>query len=437
MNVEIPPAQDAPNHILNALNDDCVQLILRKLENLLDYLSAAETCVQFQENAKLIFRTKFKEIRINEFSRFSNTVTLDRVESLFKIFGDAVMSIYFDTQAMDEKRGKKIQKMIAAYCGKTLKILKIRSDNKVIDLNTLSPFMALKELRLEKTNIRDISHQTQLKRLYVSEFEANTSNFDWLIQSFPKLEMVTFWSLRHLHHYQLIGFLEWNPQLKYLSVEFCYGVKSQFIENIAKFTPNLEKLCIWYQSNHSLNAISDLRNLKFLSISSSREFPINELLDSLNENMVQIETLVLGHTYMFISKSKITQLKSLENLSLTIFKSKELVHFVRNLPKLQRIAIKVCTTAITLNEIAEALQHANHLSMLMIETKEIKLNLLEYNSILALAKLAGAKVTIHTREKYSTINVPRDLFYQNQKWLHIDIGRIPLTLWKDETFKPN
>lgn len=431
MNVQIPPAQDSPKHILNALNDDCIQLILRQLKNVLDFLSAAETCVRLQENAKLIFRTQFKQIRIDDFSRLSNTVTVDRVASFLNIFGHLITGIDFDRQAMGKKLGKNIQNMIAEYCGKTLKIFKIRSDNKVVDLNTRSPFESLEELHLDCTNIQNFVHQTQLKSLYVSEFRTNRTNFDWLIQAFPKLKIVTFWSLHRLQHNQLIGFLESNPQLQSLNVEFCYDVWSQFIEHIDKFTPNLEKLCFWYNSNHSLNAISNLRNLKFLSISSSREFPINELIDSLNENMVQIETLILGHA-KFISDSKISQLKSLKKLSLTIFKSETLVHLVQNLPQLQKIAIKVCTTTINLNDIKEALQYGEHLSLLMVETEETKIDFIEYTSILTLAKLACAKVMIHTRQRYTIINIRRDLFEPNRKWLDIDLGSIPLTIWKDE-----
>lgn len=45
------PAQDSLKHLLNILNDDCIQEILRKLTNASDFLNAAKTCQRFQVNA--------------------------------------------------------------------------------------------------------------------------------------------------------------------------------------------------------------------------------------------------------------------------------------------------------------------------------------------------------------------------------------------------
>lgn len=51
--MELPPAQDSPQHILNMLNDDCIEHILHSLKNAKDYLSAAQTCVRFQYASKM------------------------------------------------------------------------------------------------------------------------------------------------------------------------------------------------------------------------------------------------------------------------------------------------------------------------------------------------------------------------------------------------
>lgn len=65
------PAQDSPKHILNALNDYCIQIILRKLTNPSDFVRAAETCYRFQANAlecfpcdfgKLTFQLRMKQL---------------------------------------------------------------------------------------------------------------------------------------------------------------------------------------------------------------------------------------------------------------------------------------------------------------------------------------------------------------------------------------
>lgn len=55
--IALPPPQDSPKHILNALNDKCIQQIFSYLISggILDFFSAAEVCKKFQENAKACF----------------------------------------------------------------------------------------------------------------------------------------------------------------------------------------------------------------------------------------------------------------------------------------------------------------------------------------------------------------------------------------------
>lgn len=46
----VSPHQASSKHILNALDNDCIQEILRRLNNFEDALNIAETCVKFQTN---------------------------------------------------------------------------------------------------------------------------------------------------------------------------------------------------------------------------------------------------------------------------------------------------------------------------------------------------------------------------------------------------
>lgn len=47
-----PPAQDAPNHILNALNSDCLQECFRRLPTHADFLNVASVYNKFRANAR-------------------------------------------------------------------------------------------------------------------------------------------------------------------------------------------------------------------------------------------------------------------------------------------------------------------------------------------------------------------------------------------------
>lgn len=62
--MQIPAAEGSTRHILNVLNDDCIQAILRKLPNINDYLNAVEVCSRFRYNAGGGLPSSLKKLRI-------------------------------------------------------------------------------------------------------------------------------------------------------------------------------------------------------------------------------------------------------------------------------------------------------------------------------------------------------------------------------------
>lgn len=60
IDIDTPPAQDSPKNILNILNNDCLQAIFRKVDNMRDIYSVAHVCVRFQQNA--IECSTFREV---------------------------------------------------------------------------------------------------------------------------------------------------------------------------------------------------------------------------------------------------------------------------------------------------------------------------------------------------------------------------------------
>lgn len=327
MNIEIPPAQDSPKHILNVLNDDCIQSIFLQMENIRYFLSAAETCIRFQENAKLAFRNHYKKIRIGTLHVYISehkrrTITLDRVQSFLSIFGHLIEELEFNRIAADQRLGDDVQNLIADYCGKTLKTFKLVSSyNSHINFSTRSPFKALEELKISDVNIYNFNYHSQLRRLKVSG--SHTTELKWLIQSFPKLEMVNFSLLHQLQHNQAIRFLKLNPQLKSLTIDICKQIPQQVFENISSHTPNLEKLDFRGKSlnqNEPLIHISNLWYLNSLRIRLKDEIPAEILIDSLIENNVPIEILeIISELYdSTYSKLNVRQLKQLKKLKKTV-----------------------------------------------------------------------------------------------------------------------
>ncbi|XP_055297574.1 uncharacterized protein LOC129566062 [Sitodiplosis mosellana] len=423
--VEMPPAQDSPKHILNALNDDCIQSIFRQMDCVRDFLSAAETCRGFQENAKLTFRTKYRKIRVGELynkSDNTNTVTVNRLPSLLNIFGHLIVNIYFDGEELHND----IQNMIADHCGKTLRTFKICSSN-VVNFNTRSPFQALAELEILDTNIRNFECTSQLRRLVIW---GRVSDWEWLIQPFPQLEIVTLYVVHELRFDQAVEFLKLNPQLKSLYIRLCKQITPQIYENIANLTPNLEKLFVHlHSSSPSLNEhmlhIGKLQNLRSLAITARVIIPVGRLIECLIENKVLIEFLGILNDYTQFSTSKlnILELKQLKKLCITQMSDETLLEYVKHLPALEEMIcvkqdnIRSISPKISLAGIKKALKYGEHLSALSVDTKDMTIDSDDFKSVLSLAKQNRVKVTIVIEN--GTINVPNELLEANRKWLDV------------------
>lgn len=425
MGIETPAALDSPKHILNALNDDCIQSIFRQMDNVRDFLSAAETCVRFQENAKLTFRTRYKKIRVGELHKHgdnSNILTLNRLQSLLSIFGPLIVELYFDGDIHNE-----IQNMIADYCGKTLTSFKILSSN-VVDFNTRSPFKALAELEIIDANIRNFECRSELRRLMVW---GRMTDCNWMIQPFPQLESVTLYVVHQLRLDQAVEFLKLNPQLRSLHIRLCKQITPHIYDSIVDHVPNLEKLYFHlHDSTPSLNErmlnVSKLQNLKSLAISSRANIPVGKLIDSLIENNVPVEVLgiLIDFTYFSMAKLNISEMKQLKKLCATQMSDETLVHYVKRLPALEEMIcvkqdnVRNISPKITVAGIKRALLCGEHLSILSIDTNNMTIDLDDFKSILDLAKKNRVKVTIIIEN--GKINVPAELMKANRKWLDVN-----------------
>lgn len=188
-----------------------------------------------------------------------------------------------------------------------------------------------------------------------------------------------------------------NPQLKELTIYGCLQITSLLWENIANFTPNLEKLSFESSFGMLIAHISNFRKLKSLIVKSISEVLSIDLIDALIENNVPLEELGMLGKYPLTNALNVPRLKLLKKLCLLQMTEEKLIEYVKALPALKHmIALK--SPGITVNGIIEALQHGKELSLLVVDTKQFVLDLNGYNSILNLAK--GRQVY-----KYSSIYI--------------------------------
>lgn len=417
-----PPALDSPKHILNILNNDCVQEILRQLKSIRDYLNAAEICTRFQENTIECFPFGFRSIRINDADEGPQTLPLERVSSFLSIFGHLVHSLRWEF-TFDRNQDDKILNMISKYCGKNLLELIIYGHDLNFDTNT--KFSALEKLELYDSTISNFASLSQLKSLKFAFIKIKQC--DWLAQEFPQLEEAKFNAFHKLRDDMLLEFLRLNPQLQSLQLHCCRHITPNVFMDIGNHTPNLVNLCIDPRKgqqktfDESVIHLSALRRLKCLRIECPK-FSGRALIDALAENNVPIEDLtVLNNRFDHNNQvlrdlsQSVSKLKTLKKLTLSFIFDEMLLNIVQQLPHIEEIHI-VNSSDVTPQAIRETLKVAK-LKVLSIRFHEFSMDFDDYTSILA---QANGHVHIEIFYEDGIIDVADDLLKANATWIRIE-----------------
>lgn len=423
-----PPEQHSPAHILNALNDDCIQAILRKLTNVEDFLSAAKTCTRFQENAKQGYPPHFKAIDIGTDTykwRKRFLLQLKHASSFINIFGHLVRSLTFLVDRHNEyAEWDDAFKMIANCCGESLSELFIDCCDFFDNLGTLAQLNALEKLSIINVSVNNFRLPANLKALTLWHVEC-TEDFKWHTQDCPKLEKVEF--LRtNLRDDTLIQFQTLNPQLQRMSVQYCSNVTLSVLFNIGNRTPNLASLEVTMEPNNiqeykeSVVHLSKLKNLKCLTVNCS-DFPATILIDSLAENVVAIEELRISGNPSELEGCvtglvKLKQLKKLIFYELVYMSAKMLIKIAKELPALEEMSVNCID--IGADGIKTVLEHGKHLTMLSVRLINMNIDSHIYRSILALIE---GRVKLHLFAENGYIDVDENILKKNKKWLFMSI----------------
>lgn len=422
MDINIPPAQDSPKNILNALNDDCLQAVLTKLTETNDTYNVSKVCRRFQENAAICYSPKQNTVRINDLLLSGHSIIPD-VFDFLNIFGHQIRSLQLSTLSnTDPKADESLIAMIARFCGETLNELKIYHCD-YLNLSTKSQFIKIETLILNESSITNLSAHPYLfftiKNLTLRYYRRNCDQF---IKHFRNLEEAEFSFVYKLTDKMLIEFLILNPQLKVLNLNNCRKISSSVFRNIGTYVPNLKSLNfeIYFRKQglqsifNDVEYLAQLRNLKQLSIVS--QLSVKKLIDALVENKTAIEVLHISTDTSDLGES-IPNLKTIKNLTITSISDDMLVDFVKNLPELESLESE--SENITPSGIKKALEYGKRLKNLTFHlTKEINLNFEEYKAILAMAK---NRVAIQICYEIGEIDVPTDVLNANSDWLSIGL----------------
>lgn len=371
------PEQNSPMHILNKLNDDCIEHIFRKLHfSTLNVV--ARVCIRFNQIAKNVFELKYQSQRINILDlEWNREPTLVKIENFLSEFGATISSLSFAYTSVYEYESDRLYcgiikdanvqlKMINKYC-KHLNELEFNFadivDQTLYECRTL--FKRLIRLRMESVGngaIFDILAVCgELETLYV-HIEYAGQTFDLPKIALPKLVAVRFlWMPKGGNptpcptlYAGIVRFLELNTKLKILQIA---------------------------EDFHSvMDVISRLGELNKFRINFIR--PVQTFVEKVNANNmhdVNFE-LDIGHQITRIQDiNHYSMLRNVTVFSLAVssyypphrINNDYLEFFLKSLPHIQCLHLKLSEPN-NLDEISTSkvivikkiLQHANHLRKL-------------------------------------------------------------------------
>lgn len=419
IDINIAPSQGSLQHILYALDDFCIQEILRRLNNINDFLSAAEVCTRFQENAKACIPKRFKEIEICESQ--INTIPVKRMQSFLNIFGHLIESIkWFGLMKFDKIQDQNLFDMFEERCGKTLRTFRIWGHN--VDFKN-KKFQVLERFDLCSAGLHNFNLNSQLKRLFLKE--VTVDHLNWLTQEFPKLEDATFKCIGGVTNELLTEFLTRNPQIRKLYLKsYNAQMTPSIFQQISNNASHLEQLIFvdrFRPQNNELDPMPGLHRLKNLFIwyderkIRSRRISIRKLIDSFVENEVPIEKLSFRGVDSDSLKN-LAKLKLIETLDLTNIPEFMLLNFVSNRPNLRTLAAD--KGFYTLQGIKDILRCGQNLTILQIRwlKRETILDVDAYNSILELTSNQLVRFDLHF---IGNISVPEEVLEANRKRVHV------------------
>lgn len=419
------PMQDSSMHILNVLNNDCIQEFLRKFTDTSDYLSAAETCQLFQANALQCYPSNFERLCLsveNESDAKYPVLPLRHASNFLKLFGHLICFLelmsYFEVGTIN---------MIAKNCSETLTAMTIRGHENIRDnFQSFKHFKVLKFLDICSITMDNVELPENLQWIIFSNIKVQ-ENFQCIMKQFPKLKSVNFQYI-DISDTALNAFIMLNPQIEIINLFQCPNISHSAIDIISNCLSNLMELAIDLRDitltideyKEMVMHWGQLQQLKILSLHFKFDYiyPLDILINWLVTNAPAIETLELYMLHNNFKKAvpgllQLFQLKILCLYSIRNDNDSDIVELVKAAPALEQI--RYWCNSISISDIINILKYNNgHLIKLKISISKIDIDLSDYNMILAMIK-EHLEVEIAIFKG----NIDENIFEQNMQQLKV------------------
>lgn len=426
-----PPTQDSPQHILNVLNDDCIDEIFLRLNNLKDFLSVSQACQKFVESAKRTFPTQFKCVEINQFVNFRNrreheNLPYERVHNFFTTFGSLTKSIAFSSTSY-QQRDDFIFETITNFCSGTLQEFNIVNYNPNFERRN---FSALEKLDLCYASPKNFTSYSMLKVLSICQ-STLIQREPWFMLEMPNLEEIYFDSFDNLTDRVLGDFLKLNPHLKCLKLIDCKRLTPAIFQLIGCFT-DLIKLVIKHDrfpeimANQRVLQLRRLHKLERLTLWCS--VSLQTVIKMISENNIPIKKLSMKPTQSFLCNinENLRTSYTLKHLRLTTWTGGIFDDALKNVLKQQQGLETIYIYCWRTNRhyrnnyltgIEDTLRYGKNLKHILSRIDQLTVTLSSYEAILRLAK-GRVKVEIAVLQKLK-IDIPKKVLEANSEWLEI------------------
>lgn len=427
-----PPAQDAPHHILNALNDDCLRVIFKKF-NLVDLSAAADVCVRFQLHATEAFKSMYKHtLKIDQNSTFKRHP--DTFEVCLRNFGQLIHSLTIDHHILKTNPVgilETINKCAPAL--KDLELCHFEVSCSVDDVHLL--FVQLEKLSLLHCTFTNgaeklLASCAELKRLHVLNGDWDNSCID---RTFPQLEEVDLIECSTIDDAEFKRFISMNPALKKLSLRGNCELTANSIHPISELTSLVELQIEDLDIGSSLKFLkgtmnlSQLHSLQKLTLNNNG-LTLTPLLAKLAENAVPLEHLSLK--FGSINSNGIQKMSELMKLNAIEFENIEhltdnhIIELAKELPQLRAVHLTGWSARnITTGGVRTMLEHAGMLSHLVLKrASKIQIDQNDYRAMLQTIhnRREKIKLTIELTGSGDKVNVSDELMATNRNRLWID-----------------
>lgn len=416
-----PPTEDAPTHILNILNNFCIQAIFERIDNVRDYYNVANVCTRFQANAIRCFPAKFNYLKVYDDEKFSdniprfNELPLSETTSILSIFGHLIHSIKWFSKT-NQTNSNDVLSSIAQHCGNTLKHLDIQLPNMLDWTHCVRNLTALEKLDVFSCCLTSFESQSPLKELKIVSDNRSIPVTTWFVQNFPHLESISLQMIKNLTDEMVIDFLNLNSQLRNIRILYCMNLSTAIFNDIGRRVPNVEEFCFetWNSRvsfDDNMRHLGQLRLLKNLAIAARIDG--DELVQLLIENHIPIEILNLDAFNDNLANAPI--MAGLTNLTLHNVSNDVLERLVEKYPQLKDLHVTRLSGA-SMDCVKKILESGRNLKTLSFCVTDFDVDLEAYNTVWALAK---DRVKLQMNINVGRVSVPSDTIKANSKWFNL------------------